>query len=77
MAGDPTSPQASEPGPQVEVGSPQDTFGVYLGNGDNPLDSTPVWRCIAKDALRSPSVPAVDEFKKAITAAEKQQAAKP
>ena len=30
----------------------------------------------AKDALRSPTVPAVDEFRKLITEAEKQQAAK-
>ncbi len=36
----------------------------------------PVWRYTAKNALQSPSVPAVDEFKKAITEAEKQQAAK-
>ena len=31
-----------------------------------------VWRYIAKDGLRSPSVPAVDEFKKVLLEAEKQ-----
>jgi hypothetical protein len=52
-------------------------FAVYRGRRDDPLDSTPVWRLSAKDALRSPSVPAVDEFRKLIVEAEKQQAANP
>lgn len=76
-AGDPTNPQSARPAPQVEVGASQDTFAVYFGERDNALGAPAVWRYTAKDALRSPSVPAVDEFKKAITEAEKQQAAKP
>ena len=75
--GDPTSPQRPDPTPQVEAGQPDDMFAVYRGKRDNPLDSPAVWRYTAKDALRSPSVPAVDEFRKLVVEAEKQQAANP
>jgi hypothetical protein len=77
MAGDPTRSQYPDPSPQVEVGQiQQDMFVVYRSHRDSadPLDSPAVWRYQAKDALRSPSVPAVEEFKKLITEAEKQQA---
>jgi hypothetical protein len=50
---------------------------VYFGGEGNVANSSPVWRFTSKDALRSPSVPAADEFKQAITEAEKQQTAKP
>jgi len=36
-----------------------------------PLDSSPVWRYMAKDALRPPQVRGVDEFRKALIEAEK------
>lgn len=75
--GDPTSPQSPSPSPQVEAGDTQDTLIIYRGNRENPLDSPWVWRYSGKDALRGPAVPAIEEFKKAITEAEKQQAAKP
>jgi hypothetical protein len=69
----------SDPRPQMEVGSTQDTFVVYRGNpaynnaanDNNPLDSPPVWRYTAKDALASPGVPAVDQFRKVIAESEK------
>jgi hypothetical protein len=77
MAGDPTSPQSTEPGPQVEAGGAQDTLAVYRGKREDPLDSPSVWRYSAKDALKSPSVPAVEELKKVIAEAEKQQASNP
>jgi hypothetical protein len=79
MAGDPTAPRAPNPGPQVEVGSEEavDTFAVYRGERDNPLESAPVWRYSAKDALRSPDVPAVEVFRKLMIESEKQQDAKP
>jgi hypothetical protein len=35
-----------------------------------------VWRYIAKDALRGPNVPAVDQFRKAIDDSEKAAAKK-
>jgi hypothetical protein len=77
MAGDPTNTQSTEPGPQVEVGGAQDTLAVYRGKREDPLDSPSVWRYSAKDALKSPSVPAVEELKKVIAEAEKQQASNP
>lgn len=77
MAGDPTNPQRPNPTPEVEVGQSEDTFLVYRGQRDNALDSPPVWRYSAKDALRSPGLPAVDEFKKLVAEAEKQQSANP
>jgi hypothetical protein len=52
-------------------------FVVYRGKRDNALDAPSVWRYNAKDALRSPDVPAVDAFRKLILAAEKQRDAKP
>jgi hypothetical protein len=69
-------PQSSGPHPQMEIGSTQDMFVVYRGdpNHDNttdPLDSPPVWRYTAKDALASPGVPAVDAFRKAVNDSEK------
>jgi hypothetical protein len=72
-----TSPRDTTPGPQVEVAPRVDIFAVYEGNVGNPLERPAVWRYVNKDALRSPSVPAVDEFRKAIEEAEKQQKKKP
>lgn len=70
----PQSPPSNSP--RTEVGGQEDFFSVYDGGVSNPLDSPPAWRYTARDALRSPAVPAVDEFRKAIAAAEK-AAAKP
>lgn len=79
--GDPSGAQPVSPTPQIEVGDAQDTFKVHLGNSADPtadpLDSPPIWRYSAKDALQSPNVPAVEEFKKLITEAEKQRANRP
>jgi hypothetical protein len=44
---------------------------VYRGGVGYSLDSPPVWRYIAKDALRSPSVPAISQFQKAVDEAQK------
>jgi hypothetical protein len=72
-------PQETRPTPQVEAASPDDMFSVYSGQGDNTsFSSRPVvWRYSNKNALRSPDVPAVEEFRKAIEATEKQQKSKP
>lgn len=69
--GTPDSTQ-STPGPQVEMAPREDVFAVYEGHGST-LERSPVRRYAKKDPLRSPSVPAVDEFRKAIEEAEKQQ----
>ena len=50
---------------------------MYRGKRDNALDAPAVWRYSAKDALRSPDVPAVDVFRNLIKEAEKQQSATP
>jgi hypothetical protein len=77
QTGDPTNSQPGIPHPQAEVGPAEDMFVVYRGKRDNALESPAVWRYIAKDALRSPGVPAVEAFRKLIAEAEKQQAATP
>jgi hypothetical protein len=71
------APQDTAPRPGAEVGPSEDMFVVYQGGVERSLDSTPVWRYIAKDALHSPNVPAVAEFRKIIEEAEKQQKGKP
>jgi hypothetical protein len=74
---DPTNSQPRRPSPQVEAGQPDDMFVVFRGQRNDPLGYPPVWRYSAKDALRSPSVPAVDVFRKLIAEAEKQRANTP
>src|SRR5437016_4893434 len=66
-------------GPQLgsQIGSSEDTFEVYLGGGEFPLDASPVWRYIAKDSLNAPQVAAVEQFRKAIEESEKQRHQKP
>jgi hypothetical protein len=71
-------PQDTNPAPQVEVAQPDDMFSVYEGHGDGAIDQRPVaWRYVSKNALHSPDIPAVAEFRKAIESAEKQQKPKP
>ncbi len=74
--------QPATPQPQVEAGSTQDMFVVYRGGikddpNWSPLDAPAVWRYTAKNALESPSVPAVEAFRKAIADSEKQLASTP
>jgi hypothetical protein len=74
----PGPPQPSpEPTPQMDVGQTEDSFVVYEGGGDRPLDRAPAWRYIAKDGLMPHSVPAVDAFRKAVADAEKAAAKTP
>jgi hypothetical protein len=77
QAGGPTGAQPQNPHPQVEIAPVQDMFAVYRGRRDNALDAPAVWRYNAKDALRSPDVPAVDVFRNLIKEAEKQQSSTP
>jgi hypothetical protein len=62
-------------GPRMsnQVGPSEDTFEVYRGGVQNPLDAPAVWRYIAQDCLREPKVSAVEEFRNAIAEAEKPQ----
>lgn len=80
----PNQPDASNPGsaqdsphPQTEIGGSDDWFTVYQGGVQNPLDGNPAWRYVAKDGLRPHTVPAVEQFKKALTQAEKAAAKNP
>jgi hypothetical protein len=70
-----TDPNAAPPmGPhaQTEIGPSEDTLIVYRGQVEHPLDSPPVWRYVAKDALNSSAVPAVAQFRKVIEEDQKQ-----
>lgn len=67
----------AQPHPQTEVGPADDLFVVYEGHVAGPLDQAPAWQYDKKDALQSPNVPAVAEFRKAIEEVEKQQKPKP
>jgi hypothetical protein len=70
----------SHPEPQMEAGYPHDAFAVYRGSNTpnwSPLDSPAVWRYSGKDALASPSVPAVEAFRKLIAESEKQLGSHP
>ena len=49
---------------------------VYEGKVEKPLDGAPGWKYVADDGLRPHNVPAVEEFRKAVAAAEKAAAAK-
>ena len=64
------------PHPQTEIGPTEDTFIVYPAKTEYPLDNAPVWRYVAKDALSSPSVPAVAQFQKVIEQTENELAQK-
>jgi hypothetical protein len=68
--GGPLSPKAGMGG---EIGPTEDLFTVYLGRTEDALKRGPLWRYGRKDALKSPDVPAVGEFKKAVDEAVKEQ----
>jgi hypothetical protein len=67
------------PHPQAEIGNAtsQDSFLVYRGRAENPLDSSPVWRYAEKNCLKPHTVPAVDVFRKAVNDAEQAAAKQP
>lgn len=62
--------------PVTQVGSTVDSFAVYDGQAEHPLDAPPAWRFLAKDGLKPHTVPAVDEFRKAVAEADKAAAAR-
>jgi hypothetical protein len=63
------------PSPQTEIGQ-ADSFVVYKGGDERPLDTPPAWRYVQADGLSPHSVPAVAAFRKAVENAEKAAAAK-
>jgi hypothetical protein len=70
-------PSDTKPRTKTEAGPAEDMFVVYEGSVGPGLDGSPAWHYTARDALRSPDVPAVAEFRKIIEAAEKKQKSKP
>lgn len=74
---DPGPGPNGRPNPQEEIGEADDSFAVYQGRVDRPLELPPAWRYVAKDGLRPHDVPAVDAFRKAIANAEKAGAKNP
>jgi hypothetical protein len=72
-----TNQPDQEATPQMEIGQTDDSFVVYEGGGDRPLDRAPVWRYVAKDGLLTPAVPAVEAFRKAVADADKAAAKTP
>jgi hypothetical protein len=84
-----TSPDLTNPGrstvtdrrPHItsnEMGPSEDSFEVYRGRVDYPLDAPAVWRYAAKDALDEfPEVVAVEQFRKVINEADQQSQQKP
>jgi hypothetical protein len=72
LPGEPAGPR-----PAYEIGSSEDSFEVYQGKVQYPLDAAPFWRYTAKNALGGPQVQAVEQFRKAVAEAEKQQQHKP
>ncbi len=68
----PQDPQSRSPHVGSETGPSEDMFAVYRGGVADPLDSSPVWRYVAKDSLRPrPRIAAVEEFRKAVAEAER------
>jgi hypothetical protein len=72
-------PDDQRPHPQAEIGSEaaDDSFVVYMGKIQDPLNSSPVWRLTEKNALKPHNVPAVDAFRKAVDDAEQAAAKQP
>jgi hypothetical protein len=78
MSGGPgTGASQTSPSPRTEVGQTDDSFVVYKGGDEKPLDTPPAWRYAGTDGLSPRSVPAVAAFKKAVENAEKAAAKNP
>lgn len=70
-------PRESAQRAAAELRSEEDTFEVYSGGVDHPLDASPLWQYRAKLALHGPKVAAVEQFRKAIDESEKLSQQKP
>ena len=55
----------------MEAGAADDSFQVFQGGVQYPLDNPPVWRLTVKDGLKPPAVAAVEAFRKAVEESEK------
>jgi hypothetical protein len=66
-------PQDRGPHLSNEMGPSEDSFEVYRGGTEYPLDAAPLWRYMSKNALDAPAVAAVSQFRKVIGESEKQR----
>jgi hypothetical protein len=69
-------PQAQTPHPEMEIGGVADSFTVFDGKVEKPLNGAPGWRYMGEEGLHPHNVPAVEAFRKAVDAADKAAAAK-
>jgi hypothetical protein len=71
---DPNADGRAHPG--MQFGGEDDLFKVYLGGIQYRPDASPVWSYMGHDALKTPSVLAVEQFRKAVEESEKVAARK-
>jgi hypothetical protein len=69
-------PQAQTPHPEMEIGGVADSFTVFDGKVEKPLNGAPGWRYMGEEGLHPHNVPAVEAFRKAVDAGDKAAAAK-
>lgn len=55
----------------MEIGAQDDTFEVFQGRVQYPVDVAAMWKYVAKDGWKPPGVAAVDQFRNAIEESEK------
>jgi hypothetical protein len=66
-----TETQSTRPHTGVEVGPRDDSFNVFQGRREYPLDGPAVWRCTVKDGLNAPDITSVEQFRKAVEESDK------
>ena len=62
---------------EAGAGMSEDSFEVYMGGVEYPLDAPAVWRYVAKDALNSPQMTAVQQFRNVVNESDQLSQQKP
>ncbi len=66
----PSGPMERAPHTGTEMGASEDMLALFMGGVEYPLDAPAIWRYKGKNALNSPKVAAVEQFKDAVTESE-------